>query len=143
MEEYIVIQNVETVREWPKLFEAALHACDSFQIMYPDGEWDEENPLLAGKLDFEKLEGIRYSSWDGMKGSTVFSGKLDDNARKIFWHHMAPGFEGYSESLWNFDFYRKGLLFLSIQDFSVCLIYSYPEVIEFLEQQGIDIFNLE
>ena len=143
METYIVIHNIEAEPEWPKLFGIALSVCDSFQIMYPDGEWDAENPLLTGKPEFENLEGIQTFPWDGMKDSTVYRGPLNAKSRELFWHHMVPREDDYVYPLWNFDFYREGKLVFSIQDFSVCLAYSYPEMMEIFAEQGIDLLSLE
>lgn len=143
MEKFIVIQNIEAEPEWPKLFGTALSVCDSFQIMYPDGEWEAENPLLTGKPEFEKLEGVQTFPWHGMKDSTVYSGSLSAESRELFWSHMVPREEECLYPLWNFDLYRKDKLVFSIQDFSVCLAYSYPEMLEIFAEQGIDLLSLE
>ncbi|WKA51857.1 hypothetical protein QWY22_04430 [Planococcus liqunii] len=143
MEKYIVIQDIEAEPEWPKLFGTALSVCGSFQIMYPDGEWDKENPLLTGKSEFEKLEEIQNFPWSGMKDSTIYSGPLNAESRELFWHHMVPREDDYVYPLWNFNLYREGKLVFSIQDFSVCLAYSYPEMLEIFAEHGIDLLSLE
>lgn len=78
-----------------------------------------------------------------MEDSTVYSGPLDAESRELFWHHMVPKEEGYVYPLWNFDFYREGKLVFSIQDFSVCLACTSPEMLEIFSEQGIDLMSLE
>jgi len=49
----------------------------------PNGEYDADNPLLAGKLDFEKTPNISVSPWTNMEDSSVFRGVLDDSSRRL------------------------------------------------------------
>ena len=69
MENDFVLYNISSTPEWKHIFTSILNHCGQFEVVYPDGEFDPENPLMGGKLEFEKLEGTFVKPWDGMENS--------------------------------------------------------------------------
>ena len=59
MKNSIVIYNFPRKHEWKKIFLYILSVCDGFRVKFPDGEYDPENPLMGGKLEFENLKGMK------------------------------------------------------------------------------------
>ena len=139
MESFIVIENITSTPEWEQIFKTAITYCDSFSIVYPNGDFDTENPFLAGKMDFESIDNITVSSWPGMEDSIIFSSVLDDVSRNLF---LQYAFNERFPYLWNFSFYRDGIEVLDVQDFYVCLIEPVPQLLELLSKQNINLLEL-
>lgn len=143
IENYFVVSNICSTPEWKHIFTSILNHCDQFEVVYPDGEFDSENPLMGGKFEFEKLEGTFVKPWDGMESSISIFGELTSLSRRIFYKLEEPSFEGLIPELWCFKLFKDGTLFLSVEDFSVCLLEKNQEVISLLGDKGIssDIFD--
>ena len=69
---------------------------------------DEENPLLEGKLDLEKIEDIYSNSWDCMEYSVCISGNLSEKSRKLMYRFEEPSFIGDNLELWHFQLLKRG-----------------------------------
>ena len=139
MENFIVIESISSTPEWEQIFKTAIDICDSFSIVFPNGAFVEDNPLIAGKLDFENILNVTVSSWPKMEDSSVFSGELNDFSRNLF---LQYAFNERFPYLWNFSFSKDGLEVLNVQDFYVCLIEPYPELLEMLNNRNINLWNL-
>lgn len=132
MEDFIVISNIFSTSEWEQILKTVIDFSNEFDIVYPNGDYNEENPLLSGKLDFEKIPKIRVSSWPNMEDSSVYRGVLDDFTRNLI---LQYAFNEKYDSLWNFSLYKGNLNVLNVQDFNVCLIARDPELITLLNQK--------
>ncbi|WP_053366320.1 hypothetical protein [Bacillus sp. FJAT-27245] len=142
MHPYFVISHTSSTDGWEKLFTSILNASDSFTIYYPDGEFDSENPLMGGKVDFEGLKNIVIEPWGGMENSISINGKLNDFSRSIFLKLQEPSFEGSKPMLWYFKLYKNNTLLLTIEDFTVCLLENNQEVNSILKIINLDINNM-
>lgn len=140
MESFIVIENITSTPEWEQIFKTTIAICEEFSVAYPNGDFDEENPLLTGKLDFERIPDLSVSPWPNMADSSMYRGSLNDFSRNLFEQYM---FNQRYNWLWNFSFYKSGVEILNVQDFTVCLIEPIPELVEMLNKQNIDLFNLK
>ena len=138
MENFIVISNIFSTPEWDQIIKTIIDISSEFEIVYPNGEYDADNPLLAGKLDFEKVTNISVSPWPNMEDSSVYRGVLDDSSRSLILQYALNG----SDSLWNFSIYKDKVQVLNVQDFNVCLIEPSPELITLLNQKNIDLLSL-
>ena len=143
IENYFVVSNICSTPEWKHIFTSILNHCDQFEVIYPDGEFDSENPLMGGKLEIEKVRGTLVKPWDGMANSVSISGELSNISRKIIYKLEEPSFTGFIPELWCFQLLKNGTLFLSVQDFNVCLLENHQEMISLLGDKGIsiDIFD--
>lgn len=142
MENYFVISSTTSTPEWKAIFTSILNHCDQFEVVYPDAEFDSDNPLMGGKLEFEKLDGTVVKPWKGMENSVSMLGKLTSVSRRIFYTLEEPSFVGDKPELWCFKLIKNGTLFLSVQDFTVCLLEHHQEMISLFQYKGIsmDIF---
>ena len=140
MRGYIVIFNICSTPEWEQILKIVIDFSDEFDIVFPNGEYDEDNPLLAGMLDFEKIPNISVSPWPNMEDSSVYRGELDDFSRDLILQYMIN--ENKYDTLWNFSLYKGGIDVLNVQDFNVCIIEPDQELITLLNQKNIDLFSL-
>lgn len=136
--EFIVISNVFSCSEWEQIIKTVIDISNEFEIVYPNGEYDADNPLLAGKLDFEKVPNISVSPWPNMEDSSVYKGVLDDCASSLILQYAL----NESDPIWNFSLYKDNVQVLNVQDFNVCLIKPDPELITLLNQKNIDLLSL-
>jgi len=139
LRDYIVIHSITSTPEWEQILKSIINFSNEFDIAYPNGEYEEDNPLLAGKHDFEKIPNISVSPWPNMKDSSVYRGVLDDFSRNLILQYALN--ENY-DLLWNFSLYKGELKVLHVADFTVCFIYPTPELITLLTQKNIDLFSL-
>ena len=138
MGEFVVISNIFSIPEWEQIFKTIIVFSNEFDIVYPNGEYDADNPLLAGKLDFEKIPNISVSPWPNMEDSSIYRGVLDDSARSLILQYALKEFD----PLWNFSLYKDNVQVLNVQDFNVCLIEPDPELITLLNQKNINLLSL-
>lgn len=143
MENYLIIQNISSTPEWKNVFNLILNHCDQFEVIFPEGNFDVENPLMGGKLEFEKLEDTLSNSWDGMKDSICLSGSLTKDVKSLIYELEQPSFIGDKPELWNFKLLRNGQLYLRIEDFTVCLLENHKELLSLLGKNGIDSSTFE
>jgi len=136
--EFVVISNIFSIPEWEQIFKTIIVFSNEFDIVYPNGEYDADNPLLAGKLDFEKIPNISVSPWPNMEDSSIYRGVLDDSARSLILQYALKEFD----PLWNFSLYKDNVQVLNVQDFNVCLIEPDPELITLLNQKNINLLSL-
>ena len=138
LEDFIVISNIFSTPEWEQIFITVIGISNEFDIVYPNGEYDADNPLLAGKLVFEKVPNINISPWPNMEDSSVYRGVLDDSSKSLILQYAL----NESDSLWNLSLYKGNVQVLNVQDFNVCLIEPEPELIKLLNQKNIDLLSL-
>lgn len=139
MENYSVIYNIfEKPTEWNSILKHALNLSDRFAIVFPNGEYDEENPLLTGKPDFDRLSNLTVESWPKMADSTLFSGVLNRETRGILYKYMNETPEKTTGSLWNFSLFQNEVELLNVQDFNVCTINLETDLIQILGQKNVD-----
>ncbi|MGM9988545.1 MAG: hypothetical protein ACI35O_15165 [Bacillaceae bacterium] len=136
---YFVIPNTSSIPEWEKIFTFLLSCCDKFQITFPSGDYDQENPLLGGKSEFENIKGITITASEEMNEAIMVTAKLNDNAKQLFAKMLQPSYIGYKSELWGFRLYKKKQLFITVSDFNVALIEKTPTLLLFLEKEGIQI----
>lgn len=74
-----------------------------------------------------------------MENSISILGEMTSLSRRIFYKLEEPSFEGLIPELWCFKLFKNGTLFLSVEDFSVCLLGKNQEVISLLVKKGISI----
>lgn len=133
MRNYMVIENIYSFPTWDKLLHHALELADRFCVIYPDGEYDEENSLLNGKPEFEQLANLKIDSWSGMKDASVYSGELTEQTRILIKKYLDTAPDALTGSLWNCSLVSKGTELLNVQDFNVCLVKAETELKIYLE----------
>lgn len=139
-ENSIFISNIFSTPEWKEVLITAVNFSDGFDIVYPNGEYDEDNPLLAGMPDFTHIPNISVVPWPNMKDSSIYKGTLDDHARNLILHHMF--IENQYDTLWQFSLYKGNLEVLTVSDFNCCHIEPIPEFVNLLAAKNIDLFSL-
>lgn len=142
MKNFFVISSTPSSPEWKHIFTTILNYCDHFEVVYPIAEFEPNNPLLGGKLEIEGLDGTTVKPWDGMDDSISFCGELNSISKQIIHKLEAPSFEGGKPELWCFQLFKNGKLFLSVQDFTVCLLENHQEMNLLLEENSINIDKL-
>ena len=80
MSEYIYINSIDSTPEWEQILKTVIEYCNEFDIVFPNGEYDADNPLLAGMLDFKKIPNICVSPWPNMKDSFKVSVSFSNSA---------------------------------------------------------------
>lgn len=138
MMDFSVIVNITTYRKWEEILAITLNLADEFGVVFPDGPYDPENPLLNGKREISSLPGLKVGRWPNMDHSSFYFGSLDDSIRQLILElgHQSP--DQHDRSLWQYSLYRKGNELLTIQDFSICLLELDTELIAALEDAGIE-----
>lgn len=137
MEEYKVISNIFSAPVWDSILTTGLDIADEFGIVFPNGEYDEENPLLTGMLEFKNLPSLAANPWPNMEDATIYRGKLTDSSKALILKYMSDS-EETSYSLWNLSLYKNEAELLNVQDFNVCLLDSGTELMNILEQENIN-----
>lgn len=140
MSEYIYINSIDSTPDWEQILKTVIEFSNEFDIVFPNGEYDADNPLLAGVLDFKKIPNICVSPWPNMKDSSVYRGALNDFSRNLILQYTL---NNTFDSLWNFSFYKGDLNVLNVSDFSECFIYPDPELITLLTQKDIDLSRFD
>lgn len=136
--EHLVISNISLVNKWGSFFVKVLDYCDEFNIVFPNGEPDDENPLLNGRSDFWDLDNVKIEKWLGMEEATSLSGNLTETTRELFIKHIGDLEEG-DVGLWQFTLLANKKEFLTIEDFTVCIINNIQKHLQYLESQDIKI----
>jgi len=136
----IYIWNIFSTPEWEQILKITIDFSDEFDIVFPNGEYEADNPLLAGMLDFINIPNISVSPWPNMKDSSVYRGVLDDFSRNLILQYMF--IENKYDTLWNFSLYKGDLEVLNLSDFNSCSIEPVPELITLLTAKNIDLFIL-
>ncbi|TGB03662.1 hypothetical protein [Halobacillus salinus] len=131
----MVCSDITSLTNWKRVFEYAIDHSTSFSIVFPEGEPDDENPLLTGKSDFLRLEEVTVNTWDGMADSIIVSGRLCNEALNTFRKYMTPSFSNEGALLWHFDLFNEMNPVMSISDFHVCILH--------LDQQALDVMKQE
>lgn len=137
MEEFKIISNIFSAPVWESILKTGLDIADEVGIVFPNGEYDEENPLLTGMPDFIYLPSLTASSWPNMEDATIYRGKLTASLSALISKYMNES-EETSYSLWNFSLYKNQVELLNVSDFNVCLIDSGTELMNILECRNIN-----
>lgn len=138
MNDFTVISNIDSFQRWDMLLTVALNLADEFCVVYPNGEYDPENPLVNGKPEFESVPDLKVGRWPNMKDSSAYFGNLDDSIRKLIldFNHQSPDKD--TSYLWYYSLYKGGIELLNVQDFTVCLLDLDTELTDCLEELQID-----
>ncbi|MBP2242389.1 hypothetical protein J2Z40_002963 [Cytobacillus eiseniae] len=135
----MIIHHISSFPMWKNIFIAALNHCDQFEVFYPNGDFDEENPLMTRKLDFEKLENISKSPWDGMDNSVCIRGNITKISKDLIYESVKSSFIGDKPDLWHFQLFKEGELLLTVADFTVCHVEDHPDLLSLFVKNGIEI----
>lgn len=139
MKNYTVIYNIfSNPSDWNSILEVALDLADKFSIVYSDEEYDEENPLETGKLDFFQLPNLTLEPWQDMAGVNLYTGTLDASSKELIIKYMHAEAERYGYSLWNFSLYEGDVELLNVADFHDCLINMDSNLVRILKEKNID-----
>lgn len=117
----IVISNVCSNRYWEKLFKMILEECNAFQVVFPNGEVDPENPLMGGK-DFFQTISTKVTVSNIMDDASEYNGSLNEEIRQKFILYMKSSFIGEKPLLWYFRLLKDEKVYLTCEDFSVCIL---------------------
>lgn len=140
----IVISDISSNHYWEKLFKLMLNECDKFQVIFPDGVEDIENPLMGGKDFFINIITIlKVIPSDLMENSSEYSGMLTDEIRQKFIKFLKPSFIGEKPLLWHFRLLKCNEIYLTCSDFTVCILEEIEEVKSLLRKLGIDWKNID
>lgn len=141
MKNLIVIEDIFSFPRWNDVLNYALELADRFGVVFPDGEYNEENPLLAGKPEFERLPDLTIEPWNSMEDARIYKGDLTEQAKLLIKEWMDDSEERWSGTLWNFSLYQNEVELLNVQDFNVCLVELETELRVYLD--GLDIVRSE
>lgn len=137
MEGFTVIENIFDAPEWNYIAKPAMELADSFCVVFPNGEDDEENPLLTGRRDFIGLSNLTAAPWPQMKNATVYSGSLTHTVKELFQTYLEED-EKTTGSLWNFSLFKGEEELLNVQDFNVGLINHGTVLTAHLKEKGME-----
>lgn len=127
---------------WEDVFSLVLSKCDELHVAFPEGDFDIENPLMGGRLEFEKLNQLQMVAWDGMEQAIKLTGKLGDYEKNLLYKMMEPSFDGAKPVLWQFSIMRESSFQLTIADFTECILKITPELERLLYKNGLDLESL-
>ena len=96
----------------------ALKKSNRYEVYYPKGEYEEDNPLFNHKKFFVN-NAEKVTSWDGMKDSEVISGRLCDCSKKLIYKA-----EKSFEKIWKFNLLYDTDIILSVDDFDTCVLFA-------------------
>lgn len=129
MENFFVIENISAEPFWNDLVEKVLDLADRFSVVYPDGPYDDENPLFTGKLEVCLLPDLQVGPWSFMENASVYSGELTELSKAFIKKYMLETPDKTTDLLWNFSLYKNNVELMNVQDFNVCLIASEKDLL--------------
>ncbi|MCF6138850.1 hypothetical protein [Pseudalkalibacillus berkeleyi] len=132
-----VYPNIMDFDDWEKVYKSCLTYANHFNIVYPIGKCDEENPLMTGKDEFLSLSGTIQKPWDGMQDSVVISGGLNSTAIFLFNKYIEPSFNGESSYLWQWQLLKEDVPCIEVSDFNVCTITLSEDLLALFAQTNI------
>ena len=103
----------------------ALKRSNRYEVYYPKGEYEEDNPLFNHKKFFVN-DAEKVTSWDGMKDSEVISGRLCDCSKKLIYKA-----EKSFEKIWKFNLFYDTDIILSVDDFDTCVLFAEDDIKKF------------
>ena len=103
----------------------ALKRSNRYEVYYPKGEYEEDNPLFNHKKFFVN-DAEKVTSWDGMKDSEVISGRLCDCSKKLIYKA-----EKSFEKIWKFNLLYNTDIRLSVDDFDTCVLFAEDDIKNF------------
>ncbi|MCA0983529.1 hypothetical protein LCL89_05610 [Halobacillus yeomjeoni] len=139
----MVCPNINDLANWKNIFEYAVKNSTRFSIVFPEGDPDDENPLLTGKNDFLNLENISISSWYGMDNSVKISGELCNESLNTFYKYITPSFTNEGSSLWHFELWDDSQPILSISDFNVCILNLDNQALNAIKKERISLHQFD
>lgn len=138
MIKFSVIQSIDTFPRWEEILAVALGLANEFTVVFPNGDYDPENPLLNGKPEIKSLPDLKVGRWPNMEHSSIYFGSLDDSIRKLMMELNRQNSDKDFSYLWHYSLYRNGIELLNVQDFTVCLLDLDTELTACLEKLQID-----
>ncbi|AIY06641.1 MULTISPECIES: hypothetical protein [Planococcus] len=137
MENFIVLEDISSsFSTWNMVLKAALEHADSFCVVFPNGEYEEENPLLTGKLEFERLQlKTTQKPWSNLEWATEYTSELNESSKAFIRKYMCLTPSKSTGTLWNFSLLKNGVELLNVQDFEVCILSAKTELIVHLNKQ--------
>lgn len=137
MIQYSVIHSIDSFPRWEEILAVALGLANEFSVVFPNGDYDPENPLVNGKPEFEALPDLKAERWPNMENSTILFGRLNDSVRKIILAFNNQHPDKDSSYLWHYSLYRNGIELMNVQDFTVCLLDLDTELTDSLDSLQI------
>lgn len=137
MIQFSVIQSMDLFPRWEEILVIALELADEVSIVFPNGEYDPENPLMNGKPEFESLPGWKMGRWQNMKDSSIYFGSLTDSIRQRMVESNQQNPDKNHSYLWHYSLYKNGTELLNVQDFTVCLLDFDTELTAILDKHQI------
>lgn len=138
LNDFSVISFIGSFPSWDKLLTVALNLADEFCVIFPNGAYNPENPLVNGKPEFTSLANLKVGRWPNMKDSSAYFGSMDDSIRKLFLEFNDQASDNDKDYLWHYSLYRDGIELLNVQDSTVCYIDLDTELTALLLQLKID-----
>ena len=103
----------------------ALKRSNRYEVYYPKGEYEEDNPLFNHKKFFVN-DAEKVTSWEGMKDSEVIRGRLCDCRKKLIYKA-----EKSFEKIWKFNLLYDTDIILSVDDFDTCVLFAEDDIKKF------------
>lgn len=141
--DFLVISNISSEPRWKDIYNGIMNHCNRFEIIYTEDELEEENRFILGKKEFQNLSNVTINTWSGMINSIIISGDLTPEAKKIFFEYTSPSYQGGVNELWYYKIYKDDILYMNLEDFSVCLLMNHQDVLDLLEQIGVSLDSLD
>ncbi|MBB2479923.1 hypothetical protein H5P36_06945 [Bacillus sp. APMAM] len=134
----IVIEDISSEPEWEGIFSIILEECDAYQVNYPSGVFDKENPLMSGMSYFMELKDIKVEPWEMMEESLKITGKLNNEIKSKIYGFIKPSFSGDKPDLWDFSLLKNNIQYLRCSDFTVCILEDNDEIKNLLQKKGLN-----
>ncbi|MFZ3588652.1 hypothetical protein ACOI1C_05075 [Bacillus sp. DJP31] len=139
MKNNFVIHNISDDDNWNKVFNICLNEANRFEVAYPLGDDEDDNPLLVGRDYFSSTPSLKTKPWDLMDNSLLYYGELNTAIKNYIYTKVSPSFDGEKSEIWNFSLFKNDIKLLSVTDFNVCIIYHGQFMERLLIQNGITI----
>ena len=118
--------------DWKKTLQYFLSAADTFIGYFPQDE-----QLGHGFQELSRAPGAVVGEWKGMKGSRKVTAPLSTYV-KDFVLRREEASDNIESKLWSYALLREGQVILSVEDFTVCLVYLTGDDIRKIKEAGID-----
>lgn len=144
MDDFIVLEDISSSSStWNTVLKVALELADSFCIVFPNGEYEEENPLLTGKLEFEERlqQKTTQKPWSNLEWATEYIGELNESSEAFIRKYMYLTPSKSTGTLWNFSLLKNDVELLNVQDFEICILSANTELIVHLNKQDGEWLN--
>lgn len=119
--------------DWKKTLQYFLNVADTFIGYFPQDEL-----LGHGFRELSEAPGAVVGGWRGMKGCRKVTAPLSTYVKEIVLR-IEESVDNIESKLWSYVLLKDGQVILSVEDFTVCLVFLTGDDLKKIKDAGINI----